>query len=79
MKQTVTIEIEDSAAMRILRELAALNVIRIAAETSLKDAEQESEKAQRIALLNQIYDKEDSSLEPCFVMAQAEVYGKEDW
>jgi hypothetical protein len=72
MKQTVTIEVEDSAALRLLRELAAMNIIRIAAE-------QDSEKAQRIALLNEIYDKEDSSLEPCFVMAQAEVYGKEDW
>jgi hypothetical protein len=82
MKQTVTIEIENSAALRILRELAALNIIRIGAETSLQaqDAEQDSEKDKRIALLNKIYDEVDSSLEPCLVMAQAEVYCKEeDW
>jgi hypothetical protein len=72
MKQTVTIEIEDTAALRLLRDLAAMNIIRITTE---KDAE----KVQRIALLNEIFDKEDTSLEPCFMMAQAEVYGKEDW
>jgi hypothetical protein len=72
MKQTVTIEIEDTAAMQLLRDLAAMNIIRIITE---KDAD----KVQRIALFNEIFDKEDASLEPCFVMAQAEVYGKEDW
>jgi hypothetical protein len=83
MKQTVTVEIEDSAALRILRELAALNIIRIGTEISLQDAEQEAEKAAQdkliTARLNEIYETVDSSLEPCFVMAQAEVYGKEDW
>jgi hypothetical protein len=72
MKQTLTIEIENDNALRLLKDLAAMNIIRIAAEKN-------SEKVQRIALLNEIFDKEDSSLEPCFVMAQAEVYGKEDW
>jgi hypothetical protein len=83
MKQTVTIEIEDSAALRLLHELAAMNVIRIAAETSLQDAEKEAEKASQdeliTARLNKIYETVDSSIESCYVMAQAEVYGKEDW
>jgi hypothetical protein len=31
------------------------------------------------ARLNEIYDKIDSSLEPCYMMAQAEVLESEDW
>ena len=31
------------------------------------------------ARLNEIYDKVDSSLEPCYMMAQAEVLESADW
>jgi len=31
------------------------------------------------ARLNEIYSKVDSSLEPCYVMAQVEVLESEDW
>jgi len=31
------------------------------------------------AHLNDIYSKIDSSLEPCYIMAQAEVLESEDW
>jgi len=32
-----------------------------------------------IARLNEIYSELDSSLEPCYIMAQAEVLESEDW
>ena len=31
------------------------------------------------ARLNEIYNETDSSLEPCYMMAQAEVLESEDW
>jgi len=31
------------------------------------------------ARLNEIYDEVDSSLEPCYTMAQAEILEREDW
>ena len=31
------------------------------------------------ARLNEIYNETDSSLEPCYMMAQTEALGNEDW
>jgi hypothetical protein len=47
--------------------------------TAEKDSKKASQDELITARLNEIYETVDSSLEPCFVMAQAEVYGKEDW
>ena len=72
MKQTVTIEIADDTVLPLLRSLASMSLIRFTTEIPSQD--------DRItARLNEIYNEVDSSLEPCYIMAQAEVLESEDW
>jgi len=70
MKQTVTIEIADNTILPLLRSLASMNLIKLTSEIPSQDV---------TARLNEIYDKIDSSLKPCYMMAQAEVLESEDW
>ena len=72
MNSTVTIEIIDSAAIRFLRDLAAISLIRFTPETVTEDDNV-------TALINKVCEEEDTSLEPCFMAAQVEAIGKEDW
>ena len=72
MNRTITIEIIDKAALRFLRDLAAISLIRFTADTK-------SEDDQVIALINKICEEEDTSLDPCLMSAQIEAIGKEDW
>ena len=72
MKQTVTIEVEDTAVLQLLRNLAAMSLVRFTQDMP-------SENDQLTARLNEIYNQVDSTLEPCYVMAQAEVLTSEDW
>ena len=72
MKQTVTIEIADNSVLQLLRSLASMSLIRFIPEMPSQDD-------LITARLNEIYDKTDSSLEPCFMMAQTEALESEDW
>jgi hypothetical protein len=72
MNQAITIEIIDTAAVRLLRDLAAMSLIRFRSETL-------SENDMVTARLNEVYEHEDSSLDSGFVLAQAEAIGGEDW
>ena len=72
MKQTVTIETEDAVIIQLLRNLAAMSLVRLVPETP-------SDDDLLLASLNEVYGKEDSSLDPCLALAQAEAIGKEDW
>ena len=72
MNRKVTIEIADIAVLQILRSLASMNLIKFAPEVTSQDD-------LITARLNEIYSKVDSSLEPCYVLAQAEVLEDEDW
>ena len=72
MKQTVTIEIADNTVLPLLRSLASMNLIKLTPEIPSQDD-------LITARLNEIYDKVDSSLDPCYVMAQVEVLESEDW
>ena len=72
MKQTVTIEVEDNTVLQLLRNLSAMSLVRFTQEIP-------SENEQLTAILNKIYGEEDSSLDPCFTLVQAEAIGKEDW
>ena len=72
MKQTVTIGIADNSVLQLLRSLASMSLIRFASETPSQDD-------LITARLNEIYNEVDSSLEPCYMMAQAEVLESEDW
>ena len=72
MKQTVTIEIADNAVLQLLRSLASMSLIRFTSEIPSQDDH-------ITARLNEIYNEVDSSLEPCYMAAQAEVLENEDW
>jgi len=72
MNRIVTIEIIDSAALRFLRDLAAVSLIRFTPETTSIDDHV-------TALINKICEEEDTSLDPCMMAAQIEAIGKEDW
>jgi len=71
MKQTVTIEIADNTVLQLLRNLAAMSLIKFSSEIP-------SEDDLITARLNEIYNEVDSSLEPCYMAAQTEVLS-EDW
>ena len=72
MKQTLTIETEDRTVLRLLQNLAEMSLIRFTHEMTSEDGE-------IINRLNKIYATEESSIEPCYIMAQYEAIGKEDW
>jgi len=72
MKQTVTIEVTDSTVLQLLRNLAAMRLVRFTSEAS----SMEDDLTTRI---NEVYAEEDSSLDPCLMLAQAEAIGEEDW
>ena len=72
MKQTVTIEIADTTVLPLLRSLAAMRLIRFTSDMPSQD-DRITER------LNEIYSELDSSLEPCYTMAQAAALGSEDW
>ena len=72
MNQTVTIEIADNTVLQLLRSLASMSLIKFTPEIP-------SQEDLITARLNEIYSQVDSSLEPCFAMAQAEVLENEDW
>ena len=72
MKQTVTIEIADNTVLQLLRSLASMSLIRFTSEIPSQDD-------LITARLNEIYNETDSSLEPCYMMAQTEALGNEDW
>jgi hypothetical protein len=72
MKQTVTIEVVDNTVLQLLRNLASMSLIRFMPEMPSQDEPVTSR-------LNEIYNGMDSSLEPCYMTAQAEVLESEDW
>jgi len=72
MKQTVTIEIVDNTVLQLLRSLASMSLIKFTSEIPSQDGLITSH-------LNEIYKDMDSSLEPCYMMAQSEVLESEDW
>ena len=72
MTKTVTININDSAVLQLLRNLATMKLVEFTSELPSQDD-------LITAQLNEIYKEVDSSLDPCFVRVQAEVIGNEDW
>jgi len=72
MKQTVTIEIANNAVLQILRNLAAMSLVKFKEEKPTHDE-------QLTARLNEIYEEVDSSIDPFVEMVQAEVLKGDDW
>jgi len=72
MNQTVTIEIIDNTVLQLLRNLAAMSLVKFMPETLSRDD-------LITARLNEIYSELDSSIDPFVVAAQAEVLEGDDW
>jgi len=72
MKQTVTIEIANNEVLQILRNLAAMSLLKFKDETT-------SHNEQLTTRLNEIYSELDSSVDPFVLLAQAEVLEGDDW
>jgi hypothetical protein len=72
MKQTVTIEITDNSVLQLLRNLAAMSLIRFSSETPSQDD-------LIIAQINEVCQEVDTSIDPSLMLAQMEVLGREDW
>jgi hypothetical protein len=72
MKQTVTIEIEDNSVLQLLRNLAAMSLVKFTSETTSRDD-------LIIAQINEVCKEVDTSIDPSLMYAQMEVLEKEDW
>ena len=72
VNQTVTIEIKDNTVLQLLRNLAAMSLVKFMPEAPSQDD-------QITARLNEIYRELDSSVDPFVVAAQAEVLEGDDW
>jgi hypothetical protein len=72
MKQTVTIEIADNTVLQLLRSLASMSLIKFTSEIP-------AQEELITTRLNEIYNEVDSSMEPCYMMAQVETLESEDW
>jgi len=71
MNRTVTIEINDNTVLQLLRNLAAMSLVKFIPETPSQDD-------LITARLNEIYSELDSSIDPFVVAAQAEVLEGDD-
>jgi len=72
MKQTITIEVANNTVLQILRNLAAMSLVKFTDEKPAHDD-------QLTARLNEIYSELDSSIDPFVEMAQAEVLEGDSW
>ena len=77
MKQTVTLEVENNMVLQILRNFAAMHLVKFTDETPSQSNFSCSDLI--TASYDEVYSKEDSSLEPCVIMAQAEIIEGDDW
>ena len=72
MKQTVTIEVANNTVLQILRNLAAMHLVKFTEEISAQDA-------LITAQINEVCKEVDTSLEPCIMAAQMEILEGGDW
>ena len=72
MKKTVTLEVANNTVLQILRNFAAMHLVKFKDDAPA----QEDQMTDR---LNEIYKKLDSSIDPFVVMAQSEVLEGDDW
>ena len=72
MTKTVTLNINDNTVLQLLRNLAAMKLVEFTSEVP-------SQEDLITARYNEVYSKEDSSVDPFVAMAQAEVLEGDDW
>jgi len=72
MKQTVTLEVENTAVMQLLRYLAEVSLVKLTLN-------QPSNDDLIVAKINEVCNEVDTSLEPWVYQAQMEVLKGDDW
>ena len=72
MKQTITLEVENTAVMQLLRNLAEMSLVKFALY-------QQSNEDLIIAQINEVCKEVDTSLDPALMTAQMEVLQGDDW
>jgi len=72
MKQTVTLEVENMAVMQLIKNLAEVNLVKLALNKPSNDD-------LIIAQINEVCKEVDTSLDPSLYLAQMEVIQGDDW
>jgi hypothetical protein len=72
MKQTVTLEVENTTVMQLLRNLAKMSLVKFALN-------QHSNDDSIIAQINEVCKEVDTSIDPSIMAAQMEVLEGADW
>ena len=72
MKQTITLEVENTTVMQLLRNLAEMSLVKFALN-------QHSNDDLIIAQINEVCKETDTSLHPSVMAAQTEVLEGGDW
>ena len=72
MKETITLEVDNSAVMQILRSLAEMSLVKFAMN-------QPSKEDLIVAQINEVCKEVDTSLDPGIMAAQMEVLEGDDW
>jgi hypothetical protein len=72
MKQTITLEVENTTVMQLLRNLAEMSLVKFTLN-------QNSNDDLIITQINEVCKEVDTSLDPCIMAAQMEVLEGDDW
>ena len=72
MKQTVTLEVENLAAMQLLKSMAEMSLIKFTLTNTI-------EEDLIVAQINEVCKEVDTSLDPDIMAAQMEVLKGDDW
>ena len=72
MKETVTLEVENTTVMQLLRTLAEMSLVKFALN-------QPSAEDLIVAQINEVCKEVDTSLDPWIMAAQMEVLKGDDW
>jgi len=72
MKETVTLEVENTTVMQLIKTLAEMSLVKFALS-------QPSNEDLIVAKINEVCKEVDTSLDPDLVRVQAEVLGSDDW
>jgi len=72
MKQTITLEVENTTVMQLLRNLAEMSLVKFALN-------QHSSDDLIIAQINEVCKEVDTSLDQSIMAAQMEVLKGDDW
>ena len=72
MKQTITLEVENSSVMQLIKTLADMSLVKFARNEHSSDE-------LILAQINEVCKEVDTSLDPAVMAAQMEVLQGDDW